>query len=50
MRKETPPKRKPRPAHTLLKTSKNAQVELTEPELGVIKGESTDHKHKDELR
>jgi hypothetical protein len=37
MRKETP-KRKPKPADTLLKTSKKKDIELTERELDKVSG------------
>jgi hypothetical protein len=37
MRKKAP-KRKPRPADTLLKTSKKKDIELTEKELGRVAG------------
>lgn len=37
MRKKTP-KNKPKSADTLLKTSKKAQVELTEQQLGKVSG------------
>jgi hypothetical protein len=38
MLKKPKPKRKPRPADTLLRTSKKGKVELTEKELGKVTG------------
>jgi hypothetical protein len=37
MRKK-PPKRKPKPADTLIKTTTNKDIELTEKELGKVSG------------